>query len=177
MKSMFDLKLEYTQLLADARASFDPETGELTDEEADERIDARYQQLSGDIEEKVVGTCFVIRRLESEEAVLKEEMDRLRARKNRLGRGRERLKDRLRDFMSETGTKKVDTPSLSVTLGKPSRSVKILNEAEIPEEFMVTPEPPAPFPDKKAIAKALKNPETSVPGAILADGKHRLLIR
>jgi hypothetical protein len=176
MKSMFDLKLEYAELLAQARTSFDPETGELTDEEADERIDLKYSQLSGEIEEKVVGTSYVVLRLKAEEDSIKEEIDRLRARKARLRRGADRLKDRLRDFMAETGTKKVDTVSLSVTLGKPSKTVQILNEAEIPEEFMVIPEP-KPYPDKKAIAKALKNPDTSVPGAVLTEGKHRLLIR
>ena len=59
-----------------------------------------------------------------------------------------------------------ETTGVRVRVRQNPPSVQVDDEAAIPPEYMVQPEPPAPHPDKKAIAAAIKRGE-EVPGCSL----------
>lgn len=171
-RSMFDLSQEFVELLHAARDGFDEETGEM-----DPAIEAAFDAHGEEVQRKVVGTAYVLLRLDKEEEIVDDEIKRLQARKKRIKNGHARLKERLRKFMRDTKTTKVETPSIGVTLGSPGKGLKILDESMIPEEFMSKPEPPAPKPMRNEILKKLKEKDGEVPGCILVETQGSLTIR
>lgn len=167
MKSMYDLTTEFKMLLQIAEDSIDEETGEvLTD------VAARFDALTNEAEDKIAGTGFVLQRLKSEAEAIDAEVKRLTARRDALRNSRERLADRLREFMATVGMQKVKTPYISVSLGKPSESVVVDNVE------LLTPDCRAVVyqPIKSVIKKHLES-GTPLAGAHLEKGKPRLTIR
>lgn len=77
--------------------------------------------------------------------------------------------------MQGTGIAEVCTDEFAAKVAKKPASVNITDPALIPASYMRTPEPPAPAPDKKAIADAIKT-GASVPGCELVQG-FRLAIK
>lgn len=89
----------------------------------------------------------------------------------------ERLRTYLADNMKRTGITEITCPEFTAKLaiGRDT-SVSIENKAQIPVAYLRVPEPKPPVaaPDKKLIAKALKD-GIDVPGAVLVK-KDRLTI-
>ena len=73
------------------------------------------------------------------------------------------LREYLRSNLEACGIQKIDGPGIVIGWRK-SSAVVIDEPGLIPSEYMRTPEPPPPAPDKKAIGEALKA-GTAVPGA------------
>jgi hypothetical protein len=73
------------------------------------------------------------------------------------------------------GVSKIECPWFVIAVKKNPPAVVLDDEAAVPQAFKVQPEPPAPRPDKKAIAAALKAGE-DVPGCRLVQSD-RLEIR
>ena len=71
---------------------------------------------------------------------------------------------------------KIVLPTATVFVSKRKPGLIVENEADIPSEFFVTPEPPAPRLDKKALAAAISAGRT-IPGASLDNGSISLSIR
>lgn len=67
-------------------------------------------------------------------------------------------------------------PTATVFVSKRKRGLVVENEADIPSEFFVTPETPAPRLDKKALAAAISAGRT-IPGASLDNGSVSLSVR
>lgn len=102
------------------------------------------------------------------------ELKRLQAMKKSITSNQDRLKEYLRYNMEVTGINKIKHPLFSVTLGKPTVTVEVVDIDFLPDSLVSTDV--VMKPDKKAILKALKDGE-DIPGAVLSTGKSRLLIK
>lgn len=114
------------------------------------------------LDTKVESICRVIRNLEAQAAVFKEEADRLTKKRQTAENGVKRLKESLTHFMQTTANKKVKAGLFTVSLGS-STSVEVLNEDMVPECYL-TPQPPKV--NKTSIGADLKA-GVEVPGAQL----------
>lgn len=116
-------------------------------------------------EDKVNSYCQIIRELDGDNAAIKAEIERLKKRIEHNTSSINRMKQALDGFMTASGKKKEKTPFFSVSYRK-SQSVDILNEADIPQEYIKVKTETAP--DKVAIKAALKAGE-AIPGCQLKD--------
>lgn len=116
-------------------------------------------------EDKVNSYCQIIRELDGDNAAIKAEIERLKKRIEHNTSSIGRMKQALDGFMTASGKKKEKTPFFSVSYRK-SQSVDILNEADIPQEYIKVKTETAP--DKVAIKAALKAGE-AIPGCQLKD--------
>lgn len=136
----------------------------------DDVIADTLESLSGDLEVKATNVAMFVRNLESsaEQIKLAEKQmaDRRKAIENKAANIREYLKAN----MQRTGITKIECPHFALTIKKNPPSVVIDDVDAIPEIFMVTPEPPPPSPDKKAIGEHLKN-GALIPGCHLEQGE------
>ena len=147
----------------------DPETGEVTNPFADV-----LATLKDGIENKVEGCCKVLKQLDADMAMLKEEQDRLAKRRKSIERNKEGLREYVRENLQQADMKKVKTPMFTVSLSAAKKRVVILDEDLIPAEFRA--EAKTPPPDKAAIKAALEA-GTKVPGASLGMGDPTLTVR
>lgn len=136
----------------------------LDAEEIDEQTFSDTLEAIG-AEEKVNSYCQIVRELDGDNTAIKAEIERLKKRIEHNTASIDRMKQALDGFMTVSGKKKEKTPFFSVSYRK-SQSVNILNEADIPQEYIKIKTEAAP--DKVAIKAALKAGET-VPGCQLKD--------
>jgi hypothetical protein len=76
--------------------------------------------------------------------------------------------------MQAMGMTKIESPLFSLRLQNNPPSVDVFEPGLIPAQFMTTPKPPEPAPNKTAIAAAIKGGE-EVPGARLTQSQ-RLVV-
>lgn len=88
----------------------------------------------------------------------------------------ERIRAMIEQAMLATEQTSFRLTTGTVTLTKRAAGLIITNEADIPGEFWVEQERPAPKLDKKALLRAL-NDKRSVPGAGLDNGSFSLSVR
>lgn len=107
----------------------------------------------------------------------------IKARAEELAERRKRLEQRIEAkrgivlrTMERASMKPIEAPDFTLSLRRTPAAVVITDESLLPAAFLRTPEPPAPQPDKKAIADALKAKQ-DVPGAVLSNGGVSLSIR
>lgn len=125
----------------------DPETGEITAQQADfEKLDA----LTLERNEKVEQIALWIKNLQSDAAALKSEKDAFAAREKAAKNKAESLKQYLSYALCGEPFK---TDRCAVSFRK-SEQIKIDEGAEIPEEYLKYKEPDV---DKTALKKAVKN--------------------
>ena len=136
----------------------------LDAEEIDEQTFSDTLEAIG-AEDKVNSYCQIIRELDGDNAAIKAEIERLKKRIEHNTSSINRMKQALDGFMTASGKKKEKTPFFSVSYRK-SQSVDILNEADIPQEYIKVKTETAP--DKVAIKAALKAGE-AIPGCRLKD--------
>lgn len=121
----------------------------------------------------------VMRSAEEDEmmvAGIKARLAELAERKTRIERRIEAKEGCVLRTMEKAELRKIEAPDFTLSLRAVPGKVVITDEALIPAEYMRTPETPAPVPDKKAIADAIKA-RTEVPGAMLSNGGVGLSIR
>lgn len=122
--------------------------------------------LQGTLEVKATNVAMFVRNLDaSAEAIRQAEAD-MAARRKAIQARAERVRRYLLENMERAGITKIECPHFALSVRKNPPSVAIVSEADIPPEFLRTPPPPAPTPDKKAIADAIKAGR-DVPGATL----------
>ena len=123
--------------------------------EIDEQIFNDTLEAMG-AEEKIKNVCYVIKQLEADAKMLKEEKDKLAAKQQTAENGAKRLRAKLLDFMNITNSKKakVDIFTLNVV---ETKSVNITDESKIPAIFLIEQPPKI---DKTAIKKAIAEGET-----------------
>lgn len=113
------------------------------------------EALSGDVEQKSQSVAMMVRLFEADAAACKawakEAIERAKSAEARADRMREYLATNL----EACGIERVEGPGVAISFRK-SSAVVIDGEDLIPAEFMRTPEPPKPAPDKAAIATAIK---------------------
>lgn len=152
----------------------------LADKLADMELDAEtiadtLEAEAGALEAKATTTAMVVRNLESTADAIAQAEEQLNKRKRAYMARAEALRKYLKAQMQHAGMKRIEHPMLTLAIKGKAAAVQILDEAQIPAEFMDTPPPPAQKPSKARIAAALKAGR-DVPGAKLSDDVTRLEI-
>lgn len=146
----------------------------LTDLDLDDVTVANtLESEAGELEAKVTATGMVVRNLEAAAAAMKEAEASISKRRKAAETRAENLRNYLLDSLVRAGIKRVDHPMLAVAVKGKAASVVILDEAQLPSEFMDQPPPPPPKPSKTKISAAIRAGR-EVPGAKLGDDVVRL---
>jgi len=151
------------------------ESGELTQEEAADQLDA----MNMEFEDKAQSIGFVLANMDSQAQGIKVEIERLQGRHTAIFDKQAGLRDYLLKSMIGRGLKKVETPLFTFSYRKPSQKAVIDDESLLPDYCFVTV--PAVEEtrklDKKEVLKALKLQEFAVHGAHLEDSKINLQVK
>ncbi len=148
-KKLYDIEQELLAIFSELEEN----VGELTPE-----LEARLEISREELHDKLVNYAKFIRGKELEIESRQKEIDRLSQRNVRDEKTIEFLKERMKFAMTKFGEKKIDTPLFKIVIAK-SEYVEILDEANIPLDYMNNPTPPKPAPDKTKIKKYLENLE------------------
>jgi len=137
---------------------------QLANIELDEQTVAdTLEGLSGELEVKAQQVAFMVRNMEVTADAIAQFIKDQSARAKAIQHRADGLRSYLHRCMEEAGIEKIEGPGISLSFRK-SSAVAIDEPGLIPVQFMRTPEPPPPAPDKKAIADAIKA-GVEVPGA------------
>lgn len=147
MKSLYELKGQYLELLSMMEEGADEET-----------IKDTLEGIEGEIEVKADNYARIIRQLESDANGLKTEIERMTDRKIALENHVSYLKNNLQDAMILTGKEKFKTELFSFGIQNNVPSVVIDDPTSIPAEFLIPQEPKV---DKKSIKEYLKDNEAN----------------
>jgi len=128
-----------------------------------EAVRDTLEGISGDLEHKAQNVALMARSLEADAAAVKQWAKDANERAKALQARADSLRDYLARCMLDCGIEKITGPGVSLSF-RASSAVVIDEPALIPVEFLRTPPPPAPEPDKTAIAAAIKAGR-EVPGA------------
>ena len=140
---------------------------EMAEEMDTDAIVDTLEALQEAIEDKAENIAKLIRNLEADVKVIRDEEKRLAERRQVIENKVERLKSYLQEQLEIAGIDKVKRPTITVAIQKNPPSVDIIDETLIPADFFVSQ--PAKL-DKKAILERLKNGE-EVPGVTLKQTK------
>jgi replicative superfamily II helicase len=152
---LYELAQNYAQLM------------EMAEEmESDALVDT-LESLQDAIEDKVENIAKLIKNLEADVKIIKEEEQRLADRRRSIESKVARLKEYLQEQLEVAGLQKVKRATITVAIQNNPPSVEIADEKLIPSEFMI---PQNPKIDKQAILERLKNGEM-VPGCSLKQTK------
>lgn len=163
--SLYVIAAEHRQMV-DALMATDNDSQTIAD-----TIEAESYPL----EVKAQNVAYAIKNLEATAEAIKAAEQEMAKRRKAIENRALNIKTYLQHCMEVAGVTKIDCPHFQLAIRNNPPCVDIFEEKLIPVEFMKTPEPPPPSPDKKAIAEALKAGK-EVPGAMLAQAK-RLDIR
>jgi hypothetical protein len=141
------------EIVADYKAV---EALESSDDLPEQVIRDTLEGLTGDLQVKATNICKFVRNIEASADVIDDAAKAMQARANRLRKRAESVKAYLLFNLQATGINKIEAPEFVIAVRNNPESVKILENAQIPAEYLVTPEPPPPRPDKTAIKAALK---------------------
>jgi len=112
--------------------------------------------LQGDMQVKSVAVAQFVRNLEANADLIDEAAKAMQLRANRLRKRAESVKAYLLFQLQATGITKIEAPEFVISVRNNPESVRIAEGVQVPAEYMVTPEPPPPRPDKTKIKAALK---------------------
>lgn len=125
--------------------------GELT-LELEEQLKISREEL----QEKLIGYAKYIANKTSDIDAREKEIERL-SKKNKTDQKHvDFLLERMKISMKQFGEKKIKTPLFNISISE-SKYVDILNEEGIPVDYLNTPTPPKPTPDKNKIKKYLED--------------------
>jgi len=159
MTALYELAAEY-------RAAAD----KLADMDIDEQtISDTLEGMSGDLEVKAQNVILFTRNLESTAAAIKEAEGQMAARRKALENRAAGLRRYVLENMQFAGIQKIECPWFKLSIRDNPAAVEIYEPGLIPAQYMKTPEPPPPAPDKTAI-KAAITAGMEVPGAKLTKG-------
>ena len=123
--------------------------------EAGEDYEGIMAVIGDEIETKADGYARVIRNMESQAAVFKEEEKRIAEKRKRLETSIERLKQNLFDSMKITGKEKFKTELFSFSIQKNGGAIPVIVDVpteKLPDDLVQITEKP----DLKAIAKYIE---------------------
>lgn len=112
--------------------------------------------LTGELEVKAISVAAFTRNLEASADMIDEAAKAMQTRARRLRARAESVKAYLLYNMQAACIRKIESPEFTLAIRTNPPAVVIREDAEIPAEYMVQPEPPPPRPDKKRIGAALK---------------------
>ena len=140
---------------------------EMAEEMDTDAIVDTLEALQEAIEDKAENIAKLIRNLEADVKVIRDEEKRLAERRQVIENKIERLKSYLQEQLEIAGIDKVKRPTITVAIQKNPPSVDIIDETLIPADFLI-PQPAKV--DKKSILERLKNGE-AIPGVTLKQTK------
>lgn len=161
---------EYTggllSLLKNIEATYDADTGEITNEEAFDKAAAAFAAAKEDWTHKALAVAAFIAEKKAEAQALKDREKQLYIRR----RAKEGLAGRLSGYlamnMEQAQTRKVEDDQVCATLAKKPASLEIVDEHLIPQGFW---KPQDPVLDKAGLKSAIKG-GLDCPGARLVEG-------
>lgn len=159
--SLFSLTEQYRSLQALAESETDI---------PDEVIADTLEALGGELELKVQNVARFALNQDAMAEAIECAADAMKARAQRLRKRTAHLRNYLLTNMQAAGLQRIETPEVVLAIKNNPESVVVFAEGELPERFMVQPEPPPKRADKAAIKAALKAGE-DVPGARLERGQ------
>lgn len=140
----------------------------------DEAVKNSLECIQGDFNDKAVAIIKLSENLEADTTAIDAEIERLKARKQVIVNRKNSLREYLLHNMQAANIQKIECPLFTASLRKGVESVDIIDQSQIPDEFVnvevVT------SPDKKAIKAAL-NAGLEVPGAALKRGATTITIK
>lgn len=131
--TLYELQQEYIDLL---EIMEDPDVDPVT-------LEDTFEALGGEIEAKAEGYGKVIRQLEYNTGVLKEEMDRLTKRKKAIESNIDRMKKTIQAAMELIDKPKIDTDLFTFRIQKNPESA-VIDEKDInkiPQEYLIPQDP------------------------------------
>ena len=129
----------------------------LGDLDLDEQtVSDTLEGLQGDLQVKGQNVAAFCLHLEAMAEAIKSAEKKIELRRQILTNRAENIRAYLKQCMERAGIQKMECPLFKLQIKKnPPRKV-IDDESSVPGEFMKTPLPPPPLPDKKSIAEFLK---------------------
>lgn len=160
MTALYNLTGQYMQL-AEKLSSLDLDAQTVAD-----TIEA--SGITDEIAVKAQSIEMVARGAEMHCPAIDAEIERLQALKAHRQKIAQGLRDYLKSNMEAAGIDKIECPLFKISIKKNPPAVEILDEAQIPPSYWVTPEPKPPVarPDKTAIKKAIQAGQ-EIAGAVL----------
>lgn len=165
MNTLYDIAAEYRQT-ADKLADLDLDEQTIAD---------TLEGMSGALELKAQNVVMFARNLEATATAIKEAETAMASRRKAIEHRAAGLRRYALSAMQVAGVQSIECPYFKLSVRKNPPAVEVFDAAQIPAQFMRTPEPPPPAPDKKAITEAIKAGK-EVPGARLVSGE-RLEVR
>lgn len=157
---LFELAVQHQQLMA----------LDGSDDIPAEVIRDTLEGLEGEIQDKAHSIASMIKNIEAEAEAIMDASKALAERSKRMNRRADELANYLLFQLQAIGQKRLQFNEFTVSVRDNPEAVRINDGAEIPAQFMVTPEPPPPAPDKKALKAALKD-GAEIPGVWLERGQ------
>jgi len=152
---LYELAQNYAELL------------EIAEEiESDALVDT-LEALQDAIEDKAENIAKIIKNLEADAKIIKEEEKRLAERRQSIEKKIDRLKQYLQEQLEVAGLQKVKRATITVAIQNNPPSVKVVDEKLIPSEYMIQQ---APQVNKKVILSLLKEGQ-QIPGCELIQTK------
>lgn len=164
--SLYQLTTEYRALIATlSDLDIDAQTARDTIESTG---------LQDDIAQRVQARVFVASTMRSHSDTVAAEIKRLEALKKHYDTRADALDDSTLNLLQSAGLSVVECPLMIVRVRSNPPAVEITDAAQLPAQYLRTPETPPPAPDKTAIKEALGQ-GVDVPGARLVQ-KQRLSV-
>lgn len=134
-----------------------------------EVVQDTLEGMAGELEVKAANVAMFARNLEATAESIRAAESDMAKRRESIAKRAQQVRDYLKAQMERTGITQIECPYFKVSIKNNPPAVVIDAASQIPQEFMRTPEPPPPAPDKKAIGAALKAGK-EVAGCHLASG-------
>lgn len=159
MTSLYEISLAYRADVAKL-ADLDLPAEVVTD-----TLDA----MAGELEVKAQNVVMYARNLQTTAAAIKEAEEQMAKRRKAIENRAKHLLEYVQGCMETAEVQKIECPHFRLAIQAKPPSVDVYEPDLLPVEYMRTPEPPPPAPDKTAIAAAIKAGK-EVPGARLVQG-------
>ncbi len=140
----------------------------------DEAVKTSLELFQGDFNDKAVAIIKLSENMTADTTAIDAEIDRLKARKQAIENRKKSLREYLLHNMEACKIQEIKSPLFTATLRKGVESVEIVEQSQIPNEFIKVEV--VESPDKRAIKAAL-SAGTEVPGAMLKRGATTLQIK
>lgn len=142
----------------------------LMDTQDDQQVIAdTIEAESYPLEIKAQNVAYAIKNLEATATAIKAAEKEMSDRRKSIENRAEHLREYTKTCMEVAGVSKIECPHFALSIKNNPESVDIFEPSLIPAEYMRTPEPPPPAPDKTAIKNAIKD-GFEVAGAKLVSG-------
>lgn len=147
------------------------ENEEITDED---KVKIK-RELTLLLQQKSQNTIGYIRNIELTIEAMKSEEKRISEQRKKLEKRESNFKEYVRECMEQSGLTKIETPLGTLSIAKNPISVEVINEDEIPSEYIQ--EIVTKKPNKKAITDNFKATGEIIPGVNILTNNYSLRIK